>query len=291
MNKIITIRIGNLRNAEDFGLMQRIAAITNLLTDTADKAVVDSFNAAVTAFDEALKASQASEFSEAVAAADELADKAWRAISNTLKIEVDHPSEDVRSAATKGLAIVKKYGDITGKAYDEEYGNMYNALQDFTEMGTDKQKLCYIDAWVTELQTRYDEFIAARKSRNAEDAEKTLGLVKLRRQQCDEEFQKLRNYVNVMVTVKGEDAYDSFINNINSILAESKQTLAARSTRKTGTSSASGSGRPTASDTDSSSGGSSSSSGGSGSSSSGSGSSSGSTDSGSSSGGDEATGE
>lgn len=253
MNKIITVRIGNLRNAEDFGFMQRIAAITNLLTDAADKAVVDSFNAAVTAFDKALKDSQSSEYSTAVQKADEQADKAWRAITATLKIEVEHPLEAVRAAAAKGLAIINKYGDITKKSYDEEYGNMYNALQDFDALGEEQQKLAYIDTWVAELQARYDEFIAARKSRNAEDAEKMLGLVKLRRQQCDVEFRKLCDYVNLMASIKGEDIYNPFINNANSILADAKQTLANRSTRKTGTSTASGSGRPTAADTGSSS--------------------------------------
>ena len=57
MNKIKEFNIARLRIEEDFGFQKRIEAETALLTVEADKPMVDSYKAALTAFDDALKGS------------------------------------------------------------------------------------------------------------------------------------------------------------------------------------------------------------------------------------------
>lgn len=245
----------NLRNAEDYGFMQRVQTATAKLTGEADAGVVTMFKAAVTAFDEALKASQASAYTEAMTTADELADTAWRSITATAKAQLPHPSEEARAAAQEAVVILKKYGDVTSMPYNEEYGNIPNALQDFAAMGVEKQKLCYIDAWVEELKKRSDEFLAAQAQRTEEQGAKVQGIVKTSRTACDESFRTLVSYVNAMTAVSGETAYADFIDNVNVIIDEAKATLAARATRSGGSS--------TSGDSSSSSGGGSSSSSGS----------------------------
>lgn len=231
MKNIQKFSTNNLRNAEDFGFMKRILATAEGLTEEADVAVVNVFKAAVTAFDEALKASATSAYTETIEAADKKVDTAWRGISNTAKAQENHPTAEVASAAKEVVAIIKKYGNVTDMAYNEEYGNIHNALQDFETLGTAKQKLCFIDAWVTELQTRYDEFIAAQKSRTDETAAKETGAVKKARTKCDETFKVLANYINSMVSVKGSSTYATAIDSINVIIDEAQAVLASRATR------------------------------------------------------------
>lgn len=239
MKKIQSFNVAKLRIAEDYGFMQRVQTATAKLTGDADAGVVTMFKAAVTAFDEALKASQASAFTEAMTTADELADTAWRSITATAKAQLPHPVAEARSAAQEAVVILKKYGDVTAMPYNEEYGNIPNALQDFAAMGVEKQKLCYIDAWVEELQKRYDEFTAAQAQRTEEQGAKVQGIVKTSRTACDESFRTLVSYVNAMVAVSGETAYADFIDNVNVIIDEAKATLAARATRSGGSSSSS----------------------------------------------------
>jgi len=231
MKQIKSFNVAKLRIAEDYGFQKRVETAAAALTGEADAGVVTMFKAAVTAFDGALKSSQASEFTEAMTEADALTDKAWRYLTATAKAQLEHPAEESRQAAAEAAAILKKYGDVTAMPYNEEYGNIPNALQDFDAMGADKQKLCYIDAWVAELKKRSDEFLAAQSSRTTEQAAKEQGIVKQTRTACDESFRTLTSYVNAMAAVNGEAAYATFIDDTNKIIDEAKATLAARETR------------------------------------------------------------
>lgn len=230
MSKIQSFSVAKLRIAEDYGFQKRIEEATAQLTAEVDAAIVAMYKAAVAAFDEAEKESQSSAFTEAMTAADELADSAWRSLTATAKAQLPHPAADAAAAAKEAVAILKKYGDITQMPYNEEYGNMANALQDFATLGTEKQKLCYIDAWVTELQARYDEFTAAQSSRTEEQGAKVQGIVKQRRQECDEAYRSLVGYVNAMAAIT-PSAYAAFIEQANVVIDEAQATLASRSTR------------------------------------------------------------
>lgn len=223
--------------AEFFGFMERVEAYAESLTGDAEKQVVAAFTAAVAALDEALKASGGSTLSAAVTEADEKADTAWRAISAIAKVQVENPAEAVGAAAEEIVAVWRKYGDVTEMAYDEEYGNLHNALQDFATLGTDKQSLVHVDDWVAELQTRYDEFTAARKARDEEQGAKVTGIAKQRRQECDEAYRTLVSAVNALVILNGETAYATFIDNVNVAIDESKAKLSARATRSAKTAS------------------------------------------------------
>lgn len=178
MKKISSFEIGKLRMAEDLGFQQRVEANLNKLTGEAEKTVVAAYKAAIVDFDDALKESQGSEQTAVMVEADALADTAWRAINAIAKVQLNNPSADVQAAASEVLAIWRKYGDVTMMPYDEEYGNLHNARQDFTELGTEKQALVHVDDWVAELATRCDEFIAARNARDTENSAKMQGIAK-----------------------------------------------------------------------------------------------------------------
>jgi len=231
MKQIETFNIARLRNEEDFGFQKQILAETESLTAETDKQMVATYKAAVDGLDAALQVAQGSSLTAALTEADQRADEAWSGLNATVKAQLGHPVEANREAAEEAAAILKKYGNPTSLPYNEEYGSLHNLLQDLTAFGTEKQKLCYIDAWTAELQTRYDEFVSLREQRTAEEGAKVLGIVKQSRTDCDEAYKTLVACVNALAIMQGEAAYATFIDNVNVIIDEAKSTLAARKTR------------------------------------------------------------
>lgn len=223
---------------ECFGFMKRIETLTSLLTLETDKEMVASFTAAVTALDEALKANLANSKTAEVEAEDARVDKAWRTLTQLTKVLTEHPAEDVQAAAAEVYAIMKKYGDITGMAYNEEYGNLHNALQELTAIAAAKQQLIRADALVAELETGYENFTIASSERDAEEAQRQVGIVKQTRSACEAAYRSLVDRVNALVVVNGEAAYSGFIDQVNVVVAAAKSTLASRNTRSKKSSSA-----------------------------------------------------
>lgn len=231
MKKINGFRIGDLRVEECFGFLKKIETETSLLTLETDKEMVATFTAAVEAFDEALKASQKNSKTATVEAADARVDKAWRTLTQLTKVLTQHPTASVQETATEAYNIVQKYGDITGMAYNEEYGNLHNAMQELNAISATEQKAILIDALVSELTLGYGAYMMASSQRDAEQAQKQVGIVKETRTAAMDAYRSLIDRVNALVVVNGETAYSEFIDNVNVIIGSAKTTLSSRATR------------------------------------------------------------
>lgn len=231
MRKINRFKIHGLRVEEFFGFLKKVENETQLLVLESDTKMVDEFKAAVSAFDEALKMNAKNSMTEQVLAADARTDEAWRTLSQLVKVLSNHPTEAVAEAAREVSTIMQKYGDITGMAYNEEYGNLHNALQELEGVDAAKQKLVMADALVAELQAGYKAFMSASSERDAEEAKKQVGIVKKTRSAAEAAYRTLVDRVNALAVVNGEAEYADFIDRVNEIVAAAKATLAARKTR------------------------------------------------------------
>lgn len=231
MTSIRKFDITRLRTEEDFGFQKRIEAEASLLTVETDKPMVDTYKAALATFDDALKNSVSNSQTSAVAQADRLTDAAWSGLNAQAKAMQNHPTEALRTVAIEAVALIAKYGNPISMPYNEEYGRLHNLLQDLAAFGQEKQRQIYIDAWVTELQTRYDQFMAASSARDAEEALRITGLVKQTRNDADDAFRALTDRVNALALVNGEAAYATFIDHVNVVIDQANAVLAWRSTR------------------------------------------------------------
>lgn len=232
MKSIRNFDITRLRTEENFGFQKRIEAETALLTVEADKPMIDAYKASLTAFDDALKGNVSNSQSAAVTRADELADAAWSGLNAQTKVMLNYPNEACRAIATEAHALIQKYGNITSMPYNEEYGRLHNLLQDLAALGVEKQKQIYIDAWVKELQKRYDEFMAASAARTAEESLRVTGIVKQARTEADLAYRTLVTRVNALALINGEAEYAAFIDHVNVVIDQAHATLAARQTRR-----------------------------------------------------------
>lgn len=230
MAKIEKLSLARLQTMEDFGFQTRVSEAAALLTAETDKDMVDTYKAAVTAFDAALKTTAGSEKTADLTAADEAADAAWSGLNAQIKATLDHPDKAVRTLGREAYSFIKKYGNVTTQNYDSEYGAIHNLLQDFESFGEENQKAVFADAWVKYLKESYDSFMKIRGERDTENAAKTTGAVKTARTACDAAYNALRDRVNALAIVSGDELYGAFIDKVNVMVSEAKATLAARKT-------------------------------------------------------------
>ncbi len=124
MKQIHSFSIECLRMEEDFGFQKKVEAKPSLLNLEGDAQVVADYKATILAFDLVLKKNSANSHTAAVKAADEKADAAWRGLRTQAKAMLNYPVEENRAIATRAIASINKYGDITNLAYSKEYGRM-----------------------------------------------------------------------------------------------------------------------------------------------------------------------
>lgn len=231
MAEIQSINITKFRTEEDFGFQKNVEGSTSLLTEESDAAMVKAYKDALGELDAALKESDKNAHTPDVIAADAYADGIWWGLRKQIRTMMKHPTEARRLVAEEAKGLMDKYGIITNLGYNEEYGNMYNLLQDLDAMGVEKQKQIYIDEWVTELHGAYTAFMAAYAQRADEDGRRVVGLVKEKRKIADEAYTLFVKKVNALVLINGDAKYAEFISQVNAYIDAAKAVLAARQTK------------------------------------------------------------
>ena len=107
---------------------------------------------------------------------------------------------------------------------------MHNLLQDLFALPEEKRTSLALDAWIEDLRAKEEAFLAAVQARTAEEAEKTVGIIKQARQAADLAYDKLAGTVNALVVVEGEATYATFIDHMNTLIDRQKTVLKTRST-------------------------------------------------------------
>lgn len=248
MKQISSFNIARLRVEEDFGFLKLVVTETrNLVSDGEEDrpgelsmtatvpatltASVTTFENAVTAFDNALKDSATTPSTAIAAEADTARDNAWRGANNYLKAMTAHPTGAVRQVAIEVKTLFDKYGDPTALPQTEESGILHNLLQDLQSIDKNKLATIAFDAWLTNLGTCEETFLAAVSQRTEEEATRQVGIVKETRQAADNAYRSLVELVNALAVVNGETAYATFIDRVNVIIDRQKTVLKTRQTK------------------------------------------------------------
>ncbi len=245
MKKINSINLSRLRVEEDFGFMKLIEAeIVNLPaeeerpggmsllaeTDTVLANAVSQFTTALTAFDDALKASAINPATAATNNADDARDRSWRGAYGYVGAMREHPDATTADYAEEVRAIFDKYGNPTKLPQTEESGVLHNLLQDLTALESEKRTALALDVWITDLQTKEEAFLAAAAVRTKEAAARQTGIVKETRTTTDTAYRSLVDTVNALVMLNGDADYATFIDHVNAIIERQKVILKARQT-------------------------------------------------------------
>lgn len=232
MKQVEDFGVSRLRVEEDFSFLMRVKSLAaSCLTLETDKAMVEAFGSAVDAFDAALKASVKNSQTEAMNAADALADRRWSAANAYVKAMAEHPDADIAAKGGAVVVIFRKFGVLTTMGFDEEYGRYHNLLQELAALPEETLTALSLSPWLTSMQDAVAGFLAARESKVQEDSIRQVGIVKESRTAADNAYRALAQRVNALVIVNGEDAYASFIDQLNVIIADAQAMLAGRSTK------------------------------------------------------------
>lgn len=249
MKKIQSFSITSLRVEEDFGFHKLIEAekdnlpltdtstsgspeeISLLSTPTILDSTVNAYIAAIDAFDLALKSSASNPSTATATAADEARDQSWRGANNYITAMTAHPTPDIAAQAAEAKALFDKYGDPTKLARTEESGILHNLLQDLEGLAAEKRTALAFDAWITDLRSKENAYLAAASQQTEEAAARQVGIVKESRTAADTAYRSLVDTVNALALLNGETDYATFIDHVNAIIDRQKAILKARSTR------------------------------------------------------------
>ena len=202
-----------------------------MLSQEVDKPVVEAYQTALTAFDEALKQAAKNSQTAAVAAADEVVDRLYTGLTLYLRSLTYHPAESTRTAAEGVLAIIDKYGKLTDLPYNQQYGALQNSMQELTALPADTVTLLHLADWLEEIGSATAKFQIAREMQTAEQSQYQVGLVKDTRTAADAAYKQFVASVNAFAIAFGEANYAAFINQMNVMIADIQAELKARKTR------------------------------------------------------------
>ena len=231
MSEIKHIKLYQLRTEEDFGFQVKISEMGSYILVEGDQPFITAHKNALDAWDKVLKIEEKNSHTAAVQAADERADLAWRKANAQAKLLTEYPIEEKRNAAIEAYGIIQKYGDIIGMAYNEEYGNMKNLLQELQALGEEKLTLIDLKVWVDEMQEAYDDYMSYSLAKTQEEGEKTKGIINQRRMETDDAFYALVKRINAGAAYNGPEPYATFIDSANALIDASNATISARKTR------------------------------------------------------------
>lgn len=246
MKKIKTISLSSLRTEEDFGFLKLIVTETanlpkegeggspseiSVLSEGSTPALTASVSTFSSVVDAALKDSASVPSSAIASEADSARDASWRGLNNYLKAMTAHPNEDKRSLAVEMKGLCDKYGDPTSLPQTEESGILHNLLQDFDSYLEDTLNSVGVDAWLDDLREKENAFLEAVAARTEQEASRTVGIVKQKRQSADEAYRSLVDLVNALAVVNGDAPYATFIDHVNVLIDQQKSVLKARATR------------------------------------------------------------
>ena len=232
MRQINSFDISKLRNAEDFSFHTRVVALAaKYLTLESDKSMVDGYNLAFSAYDEAFKQSNKNSYTDALTAADAEADTLRSYSAMYLRSLEKHPDEEARAIATQLLGIYDKYGEFMNLGYDEEYGRYANLNTDLENVGTETLDKIHFTPWFAAMQSAVAKVLDLRASKVEEQSRREVGLVKDCRTKCDDAYRKMAKRINALIIVNEDDTpYADFIDQLNVMISDAQAMLKARST-------------------------------------------------------------
>lgn len=241
MKKISKFYIASLRLEEVFGFHCRVVSLAEDLPSAELpessqlylQGQLAAYRAAVACLDDALSAEALVPFSRQVIVANKGRDRAWRGLNNFTKAMKACPQASVAAAAARAKAVVDKYGTPTYLSQLQESAILYNLLQELrAALAAGDLDGLGIEVWLDDLEAKENAYLQAVDRRANEIATRRVGAVQQARQAADAAYRHLVGVVNFLAALHGEALFAGFISQLNVLVAEEKEVLKGRATRR-----------------------------------------------------------
>lgn len=225
MVEIMSITLGAMDNGAHYAY--HLETMNTVEADSKVKAKVVTqlvaYQTAIAQEDVALKISQKSFITDAIATADAQRDAMYTGFKQAVKGYQKMPGNEIQEATKQLNQLIKDYAIVTTMQLDKETGLMTNFIGDLeTKMKT------YVDAlglrlFVTQMKAANEKVRTSISARNAEDSARQVGAMKAARANVDNAYRLLVKYVNAYALIEGDVNYANLIALINALIVRYKR--------------------------------------------------------------------
>jgi hypothetical protein len=219
--KISKIYSGRLRNEAHYQFISAVIALLMRFPWLTDR-LGELFGLLQTLFakeDTVVDYIRKSDFSAKIADADERLDNAIIGFGETVKGALHHFREAVADAALSLTNLMKTYGNIIRKNYDEELAAITNLLQELEGAYADKViVISGLAEWITEIKAASAELASLLALRNTEKAAKPQERMGTVRREVDAAYRDVVAKIEALALIEGADAYAPVINELNALV-------------------------------------------------------------------------
>jgi len=164
---------------------------------------------------EALDVVRKSSLTDDLAKADTLRETTYKGLTGAIKSACNHFKPEEKAAANRLKIIVKNYGNVTTKPYDEETTSIMKFVEELEGTRAADVSALGLTEWVTELKAENIAFDKLKKSRYTESAEKTDLTMKEVRVEVDLSYRAIVKRINALIEATGASVYTSFVKELN----------------------------------------------------------------------------
>ena len=173
-----------------------------------------------------------------MAEADRRRGNAFAGLVSAIKNLFHHADNEVKKAAKRLMTILKHYGNIPKRKYDEESAAILDILREFQKQQfADDLKLLKVTEWVERLEAENNAFIALRDRRVAEKNEIPHERMKDARVETDEHyhdfvaFLELKTKESLLDDTTDDTTLADFIDGLNTLIKSYKDVIAHSKTK------------------------------------------------------------
>lgn len=187
----------------------------------------------VAAEDEALKLTRKSLKTDEIKALDDKRDEMYSYYRKGVKAFVGAPLEDVATAAKELDQHMTDYAINPQMQLDKETGLLLNFTADLVGKYAEQVAKLGLTMYVTALKEANDSLHELTTERTDERSVQVAGALKAARAATDEAYRNLVKRVNALWIVEYDEAYDEFINYVNTEIKHYKEEVLTSKKKKT----------------------------------------------------------
>jgi hypothetical protein len=222
--KTIKINFRHLRNEAHFRFFSAFIALFVEFPFVGEKvsALLERLRVLFAREDDVVDLIRKSDYTAKIAAADQRLDKAVVGFGDTIRGAIRHFNDNVADAAISLNNLLRGFGTIISKTYNEEIAAVTNLLQELEtpKYASSVALISGLDGWITEIRAACNECITLLDARTSETANRpNERMVNIRREIEPVYFDVIAR-IEALILVEGETEYSDFVNKLNALIDE-----------------------------------------------------------------------
>jgi hypothetical protein len=159
--------------------------------------------------------------------------RTYRGLYEAVKSALHHYAEAQSVAAQKLKPLFDHYGNVPKKPYNEETAIIYNLLQELRGQYAPQIETLSLQGWLDELERNNGTFETAILARNAETADKTIGVSMSEvRRKTDSCYLDIVERIEALALIQGDTDFAAFVKIFNANIERYQNVLSRRRWKK-----------------------------------------------------------